>query len=67
MRAVVAHALATMDGDASERRWRTARHTVILLRMDVAKEDAAAVARDLGISERQLRRERRVAHRRLHS
>jgi len=63
----VARAFEHMDGDAADRRWRTARHTIILLRMDVAREESASVARDLGISERQLRRERRTAHRRFFS
>ncbi len=58
----VRRALAAMDGEAGERRWRTARHTVILLRMDVGAEAADAVAGDLGLSERQLRRERSTAH-----
>ena len=53
-----------MDAEPAHARWRTARHTVILLRIDVAGESHADVARDLGVSERQLRRERREAHRR---
>jgi tetratricopeptide (TPR) repeat protein len=58
----VRRALAAMDGEVTVRRLRTARHTVILLRMDVGAEAAGAVATDLGLSERQLRRERRLAH-----
>src|ERR1700722_8851087 len=58
----VRRALAAMDGEVPVRRWRTARHTVILLRMDVGAEAADAVATDLGLSQRQLRRERRLAH-----
>jgi len=60
--AVAGRALAAMDAESAERRWRTARHTVILLRMDLGREPVAAVARDLGLSERQLRRERHAAH-----
>jgi hypothetical protein len=60
--AATGRALASMDAESAERRWRTARHTVILLRMDVGREPVGAVARDLGLSERQLRRERRTAH-----
>ncbi len=57
-------ALAQMDAEAAERRWRTVRHSVILLRMDIGSETAASVGADLGLSERQLRRERSAAHRR---
>src|SRR5580704_2484565 len=60
--AAVEAAFATMDAQRADRRWQTARHTSILLRMDVGGEDVIAVARDLGLSERQLRRERRAAH-----
>jgi hypothetical protein len=60
----VSRALSAMDAATTAERWRTVRHTAILLRIDVARESHAVVANDLGLSERQLRRERRVAHRR---
>ena len=41
-----------------------ARHTTILLRVDVQHHDPIQVAADLGLSNRQYHRERRVAHER---
>jgi hypothetical protein len=58
----VRRALTAMEGEVTVRQRRTARHTVILLRMDVGFETVGAVATDLGLSERQLRRERRAAY-----
>ena len=60
----VSRALSAMDAEPTPVRWRTVRHTAILLRIDIARESQTTVALDLGVSERQLRRERHAAHRR---
>lgn len=68
IRARVDAAFRTMEAQESQiRRWDAARQSAILLRVDVARHDAAAVAADLGLSIRQFHRTRRTAHERFYA